>query len=115
MAELRANTMQSSINPNLTQLKWLPVVVIAKKKPIMANGSANMVCAKSTSEKYFFILGIKLRIKFRYYKTLVYLGNKAQNLIMTGMQFGRCNKIRRNGIKSGQQRLFKLGHVLVGF
>ena len=85
MAEFRAKTMHSSINPNLSQLKWFPVVVTAKKKPMMANGSANMVCAKSTSEKYFFILGIKLRIKFRYYKTLVYICYEVQNFIMAGM------------------------------
>jgi hypothetical protein len=30
-------------------------VVTARKKPMMANGSAKIVCAKSTSEKYFFI------------------------------------------------------------
>ena len=58
MAELRANTMHNTISTNFSQSKRAVVVVTAKKKPIKANGMANMVCAKVTRDKYFFITNI---------------------------------------------------------
>src|SRR5690606_883337 len=54
-AAFRAKTMQPSISKKSMTVKLARVVSSPKKKPIMAKGRANMLCAKSTSEKYFFI------------------------------------------------------------
>ena len=56
IAAFLASTIQNTIKVNFNQENEAFVVFIAKKKPIKANGIANMVCEKVTNEKYFFIL-----------------------------------------------------------
>ena len=55
MAELRANTIHKSIMASFCHSNLWSVVVTAKKKPMNANGMANMVCEKVTNDKYFFM------------------------------------------------------------
>ena len=55
IAALRAVIMQPSINKNSLTLKGSLVCLIARKKPIRANGKAKIVWLNLTSEKYFAI------------------------------------------------------------
>ena len=51
MAVLRANIIERSILMNIPQSNGYAWMVVARKNPIIAKGSANIVCAKVTSEK----------------------------------------------------------------
>src|SRR5690606_1701858 len=55
MAEFLAVTIQNTINNSFHHSKPFPVVFMAIKKPMIAKGKANTLCANNTSEKYFFI------------------------------------------------------------
>ena len=46
----------SITSANKSQLNGFSEVVTPRKKPIKANGNANIECANNTSEKYFFII-----------------------------------------------------------
>jgi len=59
MAAFLAKTIHKTINPNFNHEKLADVVLIARKKPMKANGIAKMVCEKVTNERYFFIFIIK--------------------------------------------------------
>src|SRR5688500_572868 len=54
MAEFRAKTMHSKTSTSNDQLNALTAVT-PRKKPIIANGKANIEWANSTNEKYFFM------------------------------------------------------------
>lgn len=55
MAAFLANTIHAIMKTSFIQLNVFSVVLRARKKPMKAKGIANMVWAKSTSERYFFI------------------------------------------------------------
>jgi hypothetical protein len=86
MAALRANTMHNSTSNKSRKLIELPVSAKPKKKPIMAKGRANTVCANFTREKYLEIVEIMLilyqSIKQKY--TLLFILFKQSLLYHTG-------------------------------
>src|SRR5690606_9483888 len=55
IAAFLAVIIQTSIKTNNFQSNWKPVVFIAKKNPIIAKGSAKILCANSTNDIYFFM------------------------------------------------------------
>jgi hypothetical protein len=55
IAEFLAKIMHNTISKSLSQLNSCPVIEMARKKPINANGIAKTVWANNTREKYFFI------------------------------------------------------------
>ena len=56
IAAFRAKTIQRSMIIILFTLKLTELVIVAKKKPMMAKGNVKIMCANKTNEKYFFIL-----------------------------------------------------------
>lgn len=62
IAAFRAKTIHSITSANKSQLNGFFEAVTPKKKPIKANGNANIECANNTSEKYFFMINFNIVI-----------------------------------------------------
>src|SRR5690606_2152187 len=114
MAALRAKTMHPIINKKSISVKPAPVVSCPKKKPIKAKGRANMLCAKSTNEKYFFIAFSEILLRV-YAEISIDFCDGIENVFAACMGLRRCKKHLRNFFKPFQKSFFELRYVLSRF